>query len=126
MENEIKKLNEAIETIRNCCEKQDRCDNCLIGRNNGICKLTEISPNAWEPIKPEPILTQEEHDYLKTVISQADRKIISICKLYNANRENIDIETEGGENILLFPFDRGTKFIGMKRECDYTPKELGL
>lgn len=127
MEKSAKELNTALKTISDYCTGRD-CDECLIGRNRGECRLVLRTPYDWTEIEPKPILTPEEHDYLKKVITPKYGFVKSICKhsVFAINIEYIIIRLNDNTEATLFPSDIGDEYKGMKNNYDYTLEELGL
>lgn len=82
----------------------------------------------------ESILTDEEKEYLSTVIKPFRKLILTICKYndnYNEDKEyeyiSITYNELNENHWLLFPyFKSGTMYKNMKLGKRYTLKELGL
>ena len=74
------------------------------------------------------ILDETEKEYLKTVIKPFKNKVKSICKFQGFRRdtEYLTIYFEDNYNIGFPDFKIGTMYKGMKRDKEYTLKELGL
>ena len=74
------------------------------------------------------ILDETEKEYLKTVIKPFKNKVKSICKLQGFRRdtEYLTIYFEDNNNIGFPDFEIDTMYKGMKRDKEYTLKELGL
>lgn len=74
------------------------------------------------------ILNETEKEYLKAVIKPFKNKVKSICKLegFRMDTEYLTIYFEDNYNIGFPDFEIGTMYKGMKRDKEYTLKELGL
>ena len=73
----------------------------------------------------EPILEDEEREYLSAVIRPFRDKVTAICKVNDLESDYIVIYLEF-ENVCLPDFPTGTMYKGMKKGHDYTIEELGL
>lgn len=75
------------------------------------------------------ILNEAEKEYLKAVIKPFKDKIERICKLQLIldNKEYLIIYLKNSDDNMTFPaFKEGTMYKKMKRNVEYTLKELGL
>ena len=74
------------------------------------------------------ILNETEKEYLKAVIKPFKNKVKSICKLegFRRDTEYLTIYFEDNNNIGFPDFEIGTMYKGMKRDKEYTLKELEL
>ncbi|AXF52101.1 MAG: hypothetical protein [Podoviridae sp. ctcf755] len=81
----------------------------------------------WE--RKEEILTKEEKEYLATVIKPVRGKVECISKK-GYRREYISINIKDNDKdkdcFELYLFEKGTQFIGMETDKEYTLEELGL
>ena len=74
----------------------------------------------------EPILDDEEREYLSAVIRPFRKSVISIEKsIIYGEGEVICIDTDKSD-IVLPPFEKGTMYKGMEADREYTLEELGL
>lgn len=95
--------------------------------------ITDLNYGTWELYK-EPILTQEEKEYLSNVIKPFKNRVRYIIKYTNLsglNEEYIQIcvKTYAGElneDINLPLFVEGSMYKNMKKVHRYSLKELGL
>ena len=74
------------------------------------------------------ILDETEKEYLKAVIKPFKNKVKSISKLegFRRDTEYLTIYFEDNNNIGFPDFEIGTMYKGMKRDKEYTLKELEL
>lgn len=95
--------------------------------------ITDLNYGTWELYK-EPILTQEEKEYLSNVIKPFKNRVRYIIKYPNLsglNEEYIQIcvksyASELNEDINLPPFVKGSMYKNMKKVHRYSLKELGI
>lgn len=95
--------------------------------------IADLNYGTWELYK-EPILTQEEKEYLSNVIKPFKNRVRYIIKYTNLsglNEEYIQIcvKTYNGElneDINLPLFVEGSMYKNMKKVHRYSLKELGL
>ena len=73
----------------------------------------------------EPILTEEEKEYLSSVIKPFRERIDSFVKV-TGDVEYINIYLKNSDYVLLASEKIGTTYKGMKAYKDYTLEELGL
>ena len=97
-----------------------------------VVRLIDLISWACEEHK-EPILTEEEKEYLNAVIKPFKNKeevAIVISKVAMCGVESLEISIKRNfdfETILCFPpFEKDTMYKGMKPNKCYTLKELGL
>ena len=75
----------------------------------------------------EPILTEEEKEYLNVVIKPFKDRINYIYKKeWDYEKEAICINYDGDDEVALPDFKKGVMYKGMKLDKEYTLKELGL
>lgn len=79
----------------------------------------------------EPILEEDERNYLSNVIKPYKNKVTGITKVKDEYKENmryirITVRSVGTEYINLPWFKENTMYKGMKDLKDYTLEELGL
>lgn len=94
---------------------------------------TDLNYGSWELYK-EPILNEEEKEYISNVIKPFKnrvRYIIKYTNLMSLNEEYIQIcvksyEGELNEDINLPLFVEGSMYKNMKKVHRYSLKELGL
>ena len=72
------------------------------------------------------ILDNAEKRYLKNVIRPFKDRVISIIKENDFGDDYIKIELKNGDIAILPNFAKGTMYKGMKKEKEYTLKQLGL
>lgn len=72
------------------------------------------------------ILDNAEKRYLKNVIRPFKDRVISIIKENDFGDDYIKIELKNGDIANLPNFAKGTMYKGMKKEKEYTLKQLGL
>ena len=100
-----------------------------------LCTSDDVGTDCWEVIEKPP-LTDQEREYLKAVIKPFRDRVHCICKQDDSedNNQYIFIAVkkygEGNEDIsehINFPyFERGTIYVNMKVNKNYTVEELGL
>lgn len=104
-------------------------DNCL----GKYLSTMDLNYGEWEIYK-EPILTEEEKEYLSNVIKPFKNRVCYIIKYTNLcflNEEYIQIcvkeyNSELEETINLPIFVAGSMYKNMKKVHRYSLKELGL
>ena len=92
----------------------------LNGLLNGRYKVVKI---------PQNILTEQERNYLLSVIKPFREKILHISKLSSKDGESIciDIRYDWEEDSIMLPkFAAGTLYKGMEIGKEYSVKDLGL
>ena len=95
-------------------------------------KLLKIQDNYKAKLTLEvedPILDEVERKYLSDVIRPFRDKVINIFKYNNGLYESICITTRNKymEKTIFFPpFEKETMYKGMKKNIEYSLKELGL
>ncbi len=93
------------------------------------CQLCRDAYVRWllEEAK-EPILNEEEKEYLSAVIRPFRKKIASISKFetWDDSSQYIYIEMTDSHIATLPVFPKGTMYKGMKDARHYSLKELGL
>ena len=98
-----------------------------MGSFETLCSLLN---GEYEVIKiPRGLLTEQERDYLYSVIKPFRGKVQHISKLTGKNGEYIciDIRFDWEEDSILLPrFAAGTLYKGMRIGMEYTLRELGL
>lgn len=102
-------------------EQQDTFE---LGFNEHLQKNNNL---IWE--RKEEILTKEEKEYLANVIKPVREKVECISKNgYERNFISIKIKNEDlyEDCIVLYFFEKGTQFVGMETEKEYSLEELGL
>ena len=75
-----------------------------------------------------PILNDKEKKYLSYVIEPFREDVLKIAKFESNNLENkevIVIKTQD-VNMIIPPFEKGFKYVGMKLNQEYTIEELDL
>lgn len=100
-----------------------------------LCTSDDVGADCWEVIERPP-LTDQEREYLKTVVKPFRDRVHCIRK---ENDDENDTEYifiavkklgEGNEGIseyINFPyFEKGTMYVNMKVNKNYTLEELGL
>ena len=98
-----------------------------------ILSLMDLNFGQWELYK-EPILTQEEKEYLSNVIEPVKNRVRYIIKYTNLsglNEEYIKIcvksyDGELNEDTNLLLFVEGPMYKNMKLDYEYSLTELGL
>ena len=91
-----------------------------------VVRLIDLISWACEEHK-EPILTEEEKEYLNAVIKSLKGRIKYISKEeWGYNREAIRIVCDDVVRVALHDFKKDTIYKGMKLGKEYTLKELGL
>ena len=100
-----------------------------------LCTSEDIRTDCWEVIE-KPALTNQERKYLKAVIKPFRDRIHCIGKKNDDEDDTqyifIEVEKygEGNEGIseyINFPyFKKGTMYVNMKVNKNYTLEELGL
>ena len=94
------------------------------------CWLEELLTGDKKIIKlPKPILTEEEKEYLSSVIKPFRDKVSLISKRSNDNGQfiSIEIEEKPHNNNMFFPyFEEGSMYKGMEIKKYETLDELGL
>ena len=92
--------------------------------------LCSLLNGEYEVIKiPRGLLTEQERDYLYSVIKPFRGKVQHISKLTGKNGEYIciDIRFDWEEDSILLPrFATGTLYKGMEIGKEYSVKDLGL
>lgn len=83
---------------------------------------------CWELYEEKPILTDNEKDYLSTVIKPFRNRVKTIKKHSYADKEYVLINlTDNNDDIIFFPsFEIGKYYKGMKIDVEYTLDELGI
>lgn len=79
--------------------------------------------------QPLPILTEQERNYLSSVVRPFREKILHISKLSSKDGESIciDIRYDWEEDSIMLPkFAAGTLYKGMEIGKEYSIKELSL
>ena len=93
------------------------------------CQLCRDAYVRWllEEAK-EPILNEEEKEYLSAVIRPFRKEIASISKFqtWDDSSQYIYIEMKDSHIATLPVFPKGTMYKGMKDGKHYSLKELGL
>lgn len=102
-------------TLCNGCERNLSIDCC------SEKKLFEWANSEYK----ESVLTDEEREYLSSVIRPFRKEVKSICKLSYVS-EQIVIQMQSGIEIKLPCFKKGTMYQGMEEDKRYTLEELGL
>ena len=92
----------------------------------------DLNYGSWELYK-EPILNEEEKEYLSNVIKPFKNNVCYIIKLKGTyvNKEYIQVciksnNINWNEYISLPFFISGSMYNNMKLDCEYSLKELGL
>lgn len=101
------------------------CNDCgkhVHGYGCSMKKLTEWANSEYK----EPILDDEEKEYLSAVIKPWREKVISIIKIRVNEDYFISIRLKNGEKVNLPWFKKDTMYKGMKSGKEYTLEELGL
>ena len=92
--------------------------------------LCSLLNGEYEVVKlTKSILTEEERDYLSSVIKPFREKVQHISKLSSKDGESIciDIRYDWEEDSILLPrFAAGTLYKGMEIGKEYSVKDLGL
>lgn len=92
--------------------------------------LCNLLNGKYEVIKlPKSILTEEERNYLSSVVRPFREKIQHISKLSSKDGESIciDIRYDWEEDSIMLPkFAAGTLYKGMEIGKEYSIKELNL
>ena len=92
--------------------------------------LCDLLNGKYEVIKlPKSILTEEERNYLSSVVKPFKEKILHISKLSSKDGESIciDIRYDWEEDSIVLPkFAAGTLYKGMEIGKEYSVKDLGL
>lgn len=97
------------------CKLGDHCDECRAENIKWLCSEYK-----------EPILDDEEKEYLSAVIKPWREKVISIIKIRVNEDYFISIRLKNGEKVNLPWFKKDTMYKGMKLKKEYTLEELGL
>ena len=109
----------ALRKKGNCnCNCEDYCDECRTENIKWLCSEYK-----------KPILTEEENEYLSSVIKPFRDRVNSIYKTRTEFKERIVIIaiTDGVlERVDLPTFENGSIFKGMKPFEYYKLEELGL
>ena len=111
-----------------CCDLY--CKECDRNDGTGGCSFDELLEWANSEYK-EPVLTEEEKEYLSSVIKPFRKFVVYIEKIkyidgwekiifYSQNLKSWECMTN------LPPFQSGTRFKGMKLNRQYKLEELGL
>ena len=76
----------------------------------------------------EPILTEEEREYLSSVIKPFRKKVeyIAIWGAWNGSKQFVHIELSDMDYANLPNFETNTMYKGMKPRKHYSLEELGL
>lgn len=116
--------------VDNTSKDFELVDNTIETLQNDIAKLEnklKKKKKQLEELQRKPILDDVEKEYLKAVIRPFKKEIVSISKEETFGEEFISINHEVlGDNISFPTFKKGTMYIGMELEKEYTLKELGL
>ena len=112
-----------IEECKNIC---DHCEECIF--YNGNCGGYEETEKWLNSEYKEPILTDEEKDFLRLVIKTCRNNVRYISKKHDDDwaEEYICISIEGTSEAVLPRFDENTMYKGMELGKEYTLEELGL
>ena len=100
-----------------------------------LCTSDDVGTDCWEVIEKPP-LTDQEREYLKAVIKPFRDRVHCIRK-GNDDEENAqyiftavkkyDKVNEGISEYINLPyFEKGTMYVNMKVNKNYTLEELGL
>ena len=100
-----------------------KCDDC--GRNSKSGCVSHILTEWANSEYKEPVLTEEEKEYLKAVIKPFRDKVKCILKCSNSG-EWIAIKIIDDARINFPYFEKGSMYKGMKLNREYTLEELGL
>ncbi len=74
----------------------------------------------------EPILTEEEREYLKAVLKPFHEKVVYIFKSEGKTKECIVYSIYQERKYDLPLFEKGTMYKGMEESKGYTLEELGI
>lgn len=74
----------------------------------------------------EPILDDAEKQYLSAVIKPFKNRVKYIKKVRYTSEEYIEIELDNDEYMCFPYFKKGKMYKGMKRNKEYSLKDLGL
>lgn len=96
--------------------------------------LNDILSGEYEVVKlPQPILTEEEKEYLSYVIKPFRNKVNYICKRISSNgfygnrySEYIEIKVNDNHSICFPHFAINSMYKGMILDRVYSLEELGL
>ena len=114
----MNEVNEAMETLKNFCSKQDDCDTCPLRACDPsspfLCKLTHDAPCAWLINDFKPVLSEDE----KTILSCLPKEWIYIFRGTDAK---IWIETP---NSIHFNLPYSALFQTLEIGKRYTIAEL--
>ena len=101
---------------------------CGDGPMTGI--LNDLLNGKYKVIKlPKPVLTDEEKEYLSTVLKPFRNEIDYIykCSTYRGEKEYIAISFKKITRDMFFPeYPTGTMYKGMIRNKEYSLDDLGL
>lgn len=95
-----------------------------ISNRDKIASLKREIMNLKEENKQ--ILDNAEKRYLENVIRPFKDRVISVRKENDFGDDYIKIELKNGDIAVLPNFAKGTMYKGMKKEKEYTLKQLGL
>ena len=110
-----------IEECKNIC---DCCEECIF--YNGNCGGYEEAKKWLNSEYKEPILTEEEREYLSAVIKPFRNEVLNIKKKSNYLAW-ISIVMKDQEIIKLPFFEKSSEmYKGMELGKEYTLEELGL
>ena len=132
----IKNIDELIEihekladycTDRDCenCKCNKTCDYGQLGLPQDLNPYIKTLKRLCEVFIEEPILTDEEHEYLANIIKPFKSKVYWIAKAKRDCGEHIVICL--GNEFIFLPFMKiGKYYKGMKADYEYYLSELGL
>lgn len=108
-------------TLCNGCERNSSIDCC------SEKKLFEWANSEYK----EPVLTEEEREYLSAVVKPFRKYVMYIAKTdFKAGWEKILVYSQNFQSwgciTSLPPFQSGTRFKSMELEKEYPLEELGL
>lgn len=113
------------EAIEHCGTRP--CKKCIFFKNNK-CGSFEAAREWLNSECKEPVLTDEEREYLSAVIKPFRKKVeyIAIWGDWNGSKQFVHIELYDDDYMNFPNFEKNTMYKGMEPRKHYSLEELGL
>lgn len=106
------------------CRELKSCNECIFSGN--FC--ADSARNWLNSECKEPILTEEEKEYLSAVVKPFRKKVeyIAIWGAWNGSKQFVHIELYDDDYMNFPNFEKNTMYKGMEPRKHYSLEELGL